>query len=265
MQSDTVPSHHTIFQQAARDLWQGSALGIGVSFLNPFFYAKNMKMIGAPFNVKHCFRGTVINATTSVPQAAVQIATIGIMKKLLMYHDRKDSSSLWQGIAATCVAGVASGLITVPVELVVQNVQKSKQSGFTSRKTLQKVFRINGFCGIFAGTGALTGREIIYVASYHILAEKISSIYSSIFGNSLVTEIFGAGTAGAISGAVTTPLDNLRALKHDQAVSRIPENYRKMTLKIGYSGLFRGLAERSFAIGLACIIMSVGGKLFNKQ
>lgn len=250
------------FGNMYNDVWNGSLLGVGVSLLNPFFYAKNMRMIQAPFSIRHCFRGTVINATTSIPQAAVQITTMQLMMRAL-YPDKgeKDLTDTQNLLRAT-VAGSVSALFTVPVELIVQNIQKLKQDGYHSARICKEVVKVNGLRGLMGGSGALIGREIIYVVSYKILAEKISRIFAHLFSPSPVTDLVAAGTAGAVGGAITTPLDFMRAIKQDQAIKRRPQSYRQIIASIGVKGLFRGVAERSLAIALACIVMNQGSKYF---
>lgn len=262
MQSNEMPAPRNVMGNLYRDIWNGSVLGVGVSLLNPFFYAKNMRMIGSPFSIRHCLRGTGINAATSIPQAAVQISMMQIMMRSL-FHDKEESClSTVQNIARASAAGTASGLFTIPVELIVQNIQKLKHKGYDSKKVAREVIRVNGFRGLMYGGGALTGREIVYVASYTVLAEKVNGLFSLIFGQTRVSELLGVGTAGAIGGAVSTPLDYLRAVKQDQALTRKPQSYGELISSAGIRGLMRGTTQRCLAISLACIVMNQGSKIF---
>ena len=127
------------------------------------------------------------------------------------------------------------------------------------------MIQINGYRGLFNGGGALVGREIIYVVSYKIMAENISKLYAKTFEKSRLTDVLGAGTSGAIGGAVTTPLDCLRAVKQDQSLVRTPESYIKILNNCGYNGVLRGVAERSIAIALACIFMDQGSKILYQE
>ncbi len=256
MQPTDHSTEKTVWYNLSKDFRNGALLGIGVSLLNPFFYAKNMRLIGAPFHFRHCFRGTGINAITGIPQAAVQISTLGLMKKILF-----SDQTFGQTLLVSSVAGALSGMTTVPVELVVQNIQKSGHEGYHTQRVVRDVVRINGIRGLFAGSGALMTREVVYVASYYVVAERISSIFAASFGQSRWTEVMGAGISGAVGGAVSTPLDYLRGLKQDQAVKRRPENYRTIISRAGLSTCFRGVMERSLAVALACIVMNQGSKL----
>lgn len=262
MQSNEVPASRNLSGNLYRDICNGSVLGVGVSLLNPFFYAKNMEMIGSPFSIRHCLRGTVINATTSIPQATVQISLMQVMMRTFFPNREESSLSTVQHIARATVAGTASGIFTIPVELIVQNIQKLKHKGYDSRQVTREVVRVNGYRGLMYGGGALSGREIVYVASYTVLAEKVTGFFSLFFGQSSVSEFLGVGTAGALGGAVSTPLDYLRAVKQDQALTRQPQSYRELISRAGLRGLMKGTAQRSLAISLACIVMNQGSKIF---
>ena len=103
------------FSEMYQDIWNGSILGVGVSLLNPFFNAKNMRMINSPFSWNHCCRGLLINATTSIPQAAIQISAMRVMMRSLYQGKEEDQLNFKQNLIRSCVAGTLSGLFTVPV------------------------------------------------------------------------------------------------------------------------------------------------------
>jgi hypothetical protein len=260
MQSN--PTQSNPWRTIANDIYKGSLLGSAVVMgLTPLFYAKNMKMIGAPFSIRDSFRGLGINGVITIPQAALQITIYQLMKRSLYSDASNEHLSFSQNTICAGIAGTASGVATIPGELIVLHLQKNQKIRNTSLEILRAVAKNNGKFGWYSGGSALSLRETIYLMSYTIIGEKIGKLFAQVIGNSKCAEGLGAATAGAIGGALTNPMDVLRVLKQDQASSNVPESYLALIRSIGMKGLFRGVVERSAAVAIACLLMSQGNKL----
>lgn len=251
--------------QVLQKVAQGAGLGGLITMgLTPGVYAKNMKMLGEPFVPKDCFRGIILLGINVVPQTAVQFVVNSLMMSVLYPSKGEQDLTFGQKLICSMVAGSASGLATVPGELVVQNYQKSR--GTSMGQIVSKAYQAGGVRRFFQGGTALAARESIWASAYLTLSGKIADIYSRYFTDKHACDVLGAGTAGVVGGVLTSPPDLLKVQKQDQALSKgRARSYLQIAKSEGLKGMFRGSVVRCTVVALACIMMTEGRRLLNDR
>ncbi|GMN60534.1 hypothetical protein TIFTF001_029636 [Ficus carica] len=113
-------------------------------------------------------------------------------------------------LAAGFIGGAASSLIRVPTEVVKQRIQMGQ---FTSAPVaVHLIVAKEGFKGLYAGYGSFLLRDLPFDAIQFCMYEQLRIGYKLVARrelNDLETAIIGA-FAGAITGAITTPLDVIK-------------------------------------------------------
>ena len=211
--------------------------------LTPGLYLKNMVMIGQKPLLRDCFKGVFLNGANVVPQTAVQIGTYAAMKRTLFPGKRDEELSFQEKLLCAGPAGALSGAATVGGEMIVQTLQKG-----AARDVREAAALISGNGGVLRftwGTTPLAAREVIWAATYLSLQPLISSYYAKPIANERVRQIAAAGTAGAIGGILTTPMDLLRARMQDCATRPGPQPT--------YAGIVRQLGAEAGGNGLGVV------------
>lgn len=235
---------------------KGSAIGSGViAAVSPWLYAKNMKQINAPRIAADSTRGASLSAGSFVATTTIQM---GINKggRTLYAGDR--NLTTMEEFAITGVCGGVAGLLgsTAP-ESVVQNHQKT---GISVAQVARNIYAQGGLPRLMAGGSVVFSREGFFAQGYGVAAKTVGSVISPYVGDSrVVADTIGAAVSGAVVGAVTNPLDLMRARKQGAAMSAgtIP-SYRQIVCQEGVQGLSRGTLARSKVVAAATTLMTLG-------
>ncbi|KAA3461952.1 S-adenosylmethionine carrier 1, chloroplastic/mitochondrial-like [Gossypium australe] len=113
-------------------------------------------------------------------------------------------------LTAGAIGGIAASLIRVPTEVVKQRMQTGQ---FTSASNAVHVIASKeGFKGLYAGYGSFLLRDLPFDAIQFCIYEQIRIGYKAAARRDLndpENAIIGA-FAGALTGAITTPLDVIK-------------------------------------------------------
>ncbi|GKV39864.1 hypothetical protein SLEP1_g47569 [Rubroshorea leprosula] len=157
------------------------------------------------------------------------------------------------------LGGAASSIIRVPVEVLKQRMQTGQ---FASAPEAVRVIVSNeGFNGLYAGYGSFLLRDLPFDAVQFCIYEQLHIGYKLAAKRDLSdpeNAILGA-FAGAITGAITTPLDVIKTRLMVQGSVKqyngIFDCARTIMREEGSHALFKGIGPRVVWLGL-------GGSIF---
>jgi solute carrier family 25 S-adenosylmethionine transporter 26 len=155
---------------------------------------------------KGCYRGILSAALGSGPGAAFFFSTYETMKVVIKQNSGGSEHWTHHAMASAC-GEVAACLVRVPTAVVTQNMQVGHYNSFT--QAVQTTLSKGGVGGFYVGYGTTVMREIPFAFIQFPLYEGLKKAVASFQGSDS-TPNQGAvcgSIAGAISSAVTTPLD----------------------------------------------------------
>lgn len=154
---------------------------------------------------KGVYRGLSSAALGSAPGAAAFFSTYETMKKVIK---RNVGSEHWtQHSAASSCGEIAACLIRVPTEVLKQNMQVGHYNSLP--EAVAGTYKSGGIGGFYSGFGTTIAREIPFAFIQFPIYEGFKKTWASWQGKE-TNPLQGAScgsAAGAIAGAVTTPLD----------------------------------------------------------
>lgn len=238
------------------DMIKGVGTGSFVAYtLAPILYLKNRRQTGQKFIRSDCMKGASLLALNVVPQAVIALTINGLLNKWFLKKNDGEPISSTQKIASAFIAGGASGIASTSFEFGVQNLQNKWKP--TIMQVYKCAIKQKGITAVFAtGSLALMFRELIYAPGYLVGAQWISNKLQPNIKNEIARDVCGAAVAGGIVGALTTPIDTLRA--NIQWVER-NWSYTK-TVKVLRFGILSGISARVGALVLANTMMTLGNK-----
>lgn len=252
----SINENHSFLMQSKEILWnagKGAALGGAVvTVLNPLLYAKNRWMTNQKFIPAHCMRGVSLNAATVIPQAFIVIPVNELIKNIISQVNGERELTNSEKAAAGVVSGMLSGAISTPFEFIVQNIHGGWQSSY--KQVISQAIKLRGIGVIFTGALALSLREGVYAPGYTFGSHWLSRKFAPYIESDKAKKVIGAGAAGLVVGAVTTPFDNLRA-----NIQFMARNWGyATTIKNTCFGIFAGITARMGACAIATILMTLG-------
>ncbi len=240
---------------------QGAFLGFFKAVLiTPLLYYKNMLQSGNPIVVKNCVNATFVIGLNIIPQFA---GTLGFRELLTKKYYKKQSAEELterQQLMTTGLAAAGAGFLTVPGEFIAQNRMNKWQS--TTWKVIVEAHRIGGYRVFFRGAVTVPAREFIYMNGLFYLSKKLSIAIQPIVKNENYALVIGGAFAGAITGAITNPIDVLRANRQCMLKGW---SYIQTMQKVGPTFMIKGIRYRSAAIAVAISFLSAGNKYFEKR
>ncbi|EXC35977.1 S-adenosylmethionine mitochondrial carrier protein [Morus notabilis] len=193
---------------------------------------------GGRIILKDLYSGLAGNLVGSLPASAICVGVYEPAKQTLLTSFPEKLSALAH-LTAGFIGGAASSLIRVPTEVVKQRMQTGQ---FTSAPAaVRLIIAREGFKGLYAGYGSFLLRDLPFDAVQFCMYEQMRIGYKLAARrepNDLETAIIGA-FAGAITGAITTPLDVIKTRLMVQGTAP-----RVLWIGIGGS-IFFGVLERT--------------------
>ncbi|KAK2457875.1 S-adenosylmethionine carrier 1, chloroplastic/mitochondrial [Trifolium repens] len=207
---------------------------------------------------KGLYSGLAGNLAGVLPASAIFIGVYEPAKQKLLEIFPENLSALAH-IAAGAIGGAASSLVRVPTEVVKQRIQTGQ---FKSTPAAVRLIIANeGFKGLYAGYGSFLLRDLPFDALELCIYEQLRIGYKLAAKRDLndpENAMLGA-FAGAITGAVTTPLDVVKTRLMVQGTQKyyngICDCVRTIVKEEGAHALFKGIGPRVVWIG-------IGGSIF---
>uniref|UniRef100_A0A803QU40 S-adenosylmethionine transporter n=1 Tax=Cannabis sativa TaxID=3483 RepID=A0A803QU40_CANSA len=214
--------------------------------------------VGGKIILKDLYSGLNGNLIGSLPASAVCVGVYEPAKQALLTSLPEKFSALAH-LTAGIIGGAASSLIRVPTEVVKQRMQTGQFA--SAPNAVRLIIAKEGFKGLYAGYGSFLLRDLPFDAIQFCMYEQLRIGYKIAARrelNDLETAMIGA-FAGAITGAITTPLDVIKTRLMVQGSAKqykgICDCVRSIMREEGSHIFFKGTAPRVLWIG-------IGGSIF---
>ncbi|XP_065875916.1 S-adenosylmethionine carrier 1, chloroplastic/mitochondrial isoform X2 [Euphorbia lathyris] len=173
---------------------------------------------GGKIILKGLYSGLAGNLAGVLPASALFVGVYEPTKQKLLRMFPENLSAVAH-LSAGAIGGVAASLIRVPTEVVKQRMQTGQ---FTSAPNAVRVIVAKeGFKGLYAGYGSFLLRDLPFDAIQFCIYEQLRIGYKAAAQRELndpENAIIGA-FAGALTGAITTPLDVIKTRLMIQVIS----------------------------------------------
>ncbi|KAI3672369.1 hypothetical protein L6452_38455 [Arctium lappa] len=240
----------------------GAAAGVVVeSVLYPLDTIKTRLQTvrgGGKIILKGLYSGLVGNLAGVLPASAIFIGVYEPTKQKLLKSFPENLSALAH-LTAGAVGGAASSIVRVPTEVVKQRMQTGHFA--SAPDAVRLIVAKEGFKGLFAGYSSFLLRDLPFDAIQFCIYEQLRIGYKLAAKRNLSdpeNAVIGA-FAGAITGAVTTPLDVIKTRLMVQGSSNqytsISHCVGTILKEEGASAFLKGMGPRVLWIG-------IGGSIF---
>ncbi|XP_030461522.1 S-adenosylmethionine carrier 1, chloroplastic/mitochondrial-like isoform X1 [Syzygium oleosum] len=213
---------------------------------------------GGKIVLKGLYSGLAGNLAGVLPASAIFVGVYEPTKQKLLRAFPENLSALAH-LTAGALGGLASSLVRVPTEVVKQRMQTREFASAPSAVRL--IIAREGFKGLYAGYGSFLLRDLPFDAVQFCIYEQLRIGYRLVARRELKDHenaMIGA-FAGAITGAITTPLDVIKtrlmvqgATKQYRGISHCVKN---IVQEEGPATLMKGMGPRVLWIG-------IGGSIF---
>ncbi|XP_023551589.1 S-adenosylmethionine carrier 1, chloroplastic/mitochondrial-like [Cucurbita pepo subsp. pepo] len=213
---------------------------------------------GGKVVLKGLYSGLAANLVGMLPATAIFVGVYEPTKQKLLNSLPENLNALAH-LTAGVIGGVASSIIRVPTEVVKQRMQTSHFA--STSNAVHVIVSREGFKGLYAGYGSFLLRDLPFDAIQFCIYEQLRIGYKLAAQrdpNDPENAIIGA-FSGAITGAITTPLDVIKTRLMIQGSSSqyqgIRDCCRTIMKEEGARAFLKGIGPRVLWIGL-------GGAIF---
>ncbi|XP_030463344.2 S-adenosylmethionine carrier 1, chloroplastic/mitochondrial isoform X2 [Syzygium oleosum] len=213
---------------------------------------------GGKINFNGLYSGLAGNLAGVLPASALFVGVYEPAKQKLLRMFPENLSALAH-LTAGALGGVAASLIRVPTEVVKQRMQTRQFN--SAPDAVRLIVSKEGFKGLYAGYGSFLLRDLPFDAIQFCIYEQLRLGYKAAARRELndpENAIIGA-FAGALTGAITTPLDVIKTRLMTQGPANqyqgIFDCVQTIVREEGPSALLKGIEPRVLWIG-------IGGSIF---
>ncbi|XP_031387022.1 S-adenosylmethionine carrier 1, chloroplastic/mitochondrial [Punica granatum] len=213
---------------------------------------------GGKIDLRGLYSGLTGNLAGVLPASALFVGVYEPTKQKLLRMLPENLSAVAH-LTAGAIGGIAASLIRVPTEVVKQRMQTGQFK--SAPDAVRLILSKEGFKGFYAGYGSFLLRDLPFDAVQFCIYEQLRIGYRVAAQRDLndpENAIIGA-FAGALTGAITTPLD---VIKTRLMVQGSANQYRgvfdcvqTIVREEGPSALLKGIGPRVLWIG-------IGGSIF---
>jgi hypothetical protein len=239
--------------------------GVGSSLamlycLQPLNTTKTYIMSGKglpPFS--SLYRGTTSVATSIVPIQGISFLVQGSLVNRYFNGDRKRMTDVQKITIAALTAISTSPLATLFDRITIQ-CQLDKKGPF---EVARKMVKVGGLPILFKGYFPSLYREVFFATALFgtidifadIIHKQLPSDWES---RGTISSIAGKISAGALSGALSTPVDVVKTRMQADLVGKYPSTRKTISLLLKESGpkiFIKGMGTRSLLIGLSMLVI----------
>ncbi|KAF8404469.1 hypothetical protein HHK36_009354 [Tetracentron sinense] len=213
---------------------------------------------GGKILLKGLYSGLAGNLAGVLPASAIFVGVYEPTKQKLL-KTFPDNLSAIAHLTAGAIGGAAASLIRVPTEVVKQRMQTGQFA--SAPDAVRLIVAKEGFKGLYAGYGSFLLRDLPFDAVQFCIYEQLRIGYKLAAKRDLndpENAIIGA-FAGALTGAITTPLDVIKTRLMVQGSATqykgIYDCVQTIVKEEGSSALLKGIGPRVLWIG-------IGGSIF---
>ncbi|XP_047329144.1 S-adenosylmethionine carrier 1, chloroplastic/mitochondrial-like [Impatiens glandulifera] len=213
---------------------------------------------GGKIVLKGLYSGLAGNLAGVLPASAMFVGVYEPTKQKLL-KVIPDNLSAVAHLTAGAVGGIAASLIRVPTEVVKQRMQTRQYA--SAPEAVRLILSKEGFKGLYSGYGSFLLRDLPFDAMQFCIYEQLRIGYKLAAKRDLndpENAIIGA-FAGAVTGAITTPLDVIKTRLMLQGSAKqysgIFDCVQTIVREEGAPALLKGIGPRVLWIG-------IGGSIF---
>lgn len=213
---------------------------------------------GGKIILKGLYSGLAGNLAGVLPASALFVGVYEPTKQKLLRIFPENLSAVAH-LTAGAIGGIAASLIRVPTEVVKQRMQTGQFS--SAPNAVRLIISKEGSAGLYAGYGSFLLRDLPFDAIQFCIYEQLRIGYRVMAKRDLndpETAIIGA-FAGALTGAITTPLDVIKTRLMVQGSANqyngIFDCVQTIVREEGSNALLKGIGPRVLWI-------SIGGAIF---
>lgn len=213
---------------------------------------------GGKINFKGLYSGLAGNLAGVLPASALFVGVYEPTKQKLLQIFPENLSAAAH-LTAGAIGGFAASLVRVPTEVVKQRLQTGQYA--SAPDAVRLIASKEGFKGLYAGYGSFLLRDLPFDAIQFCIYEQLRIGYKATARRDLndpENAIIGA-FAGAITGAITTPLDVIKTRLMVQGSANqykgIFDCVQTIVREEGPPALLKGIGPRVMWIG-------IGGSIF---
>ncbi|XP_010268593.1 PREDICTED: S-adenosylmethionine carrier 1, chloroplastic/mitochondrial-like isoform X2 [Nelumbo nucifera] len=213
---------------------------------------------GGKILLKGLYSGLAGNLAGVLPASAIFVGVYEPTKQKLLQSFPENLSAVAH-LTAGAIGGAASSLIRVPTEVVKQRMQTGQFA--SAPDAVRLIVAKEGFKGLYAGYGSFLLRDLPFDAIQFCIYEQLRIGYKLAARRDLndpENAIIGA-FAGALTGAVTTPLDVIKTRLMVQGSANqykgIIGCVQTIVREEGTQAFLKGIGPRVLWIG-------IGGSIF---
>ncbi|KAI8535994.1 hypothetical protein RHMOL_Rhmol10G0220300 [Rhododendron molle] len=213
---------------------------------------------GGKITWKGLYSGLAGNIAGVLPASALFVGVYEPAKQKLLQIFPENLSAVAH-LTAGAIGGVAASLIRVPTEVVKQRMQTRQFA--SAPDAVRLILSREGFKGLYAGYGSFLLRDLPFDAIQFCLYEQLRIGYKLAAKRELSdpeNAIIGA-FSGALTGAITTPLDVIKTRLMIQGSANqykgIFDCVQTIVKEEGPPALLKGIGPRVLWIG-------IGGSIF---
>ncbi|KAM7511109.1 hypothetical protein LguiB_009984 [Lonicera macranthoides] len=213
---------------------------------------------GGKIILKGLYSGLAGNLVGVLPASAIFIGVYEPIKQKLL-KTFPENLSAFAHLTAGAVGGAASSIVRVPTEVVKQRMQTGQFA--SAPGAVRLIVAKEGFKGLFAGYGSFLLRDLPFDAIQFCIYEQLRIGYKLAARRDLndpENAIIGA-FAGAITGAITTPLD---VIKTRLMVQGSANQYKGIFDCVGTIARDEGPTAFLKGIGPRVMWIGIGGSIF---
>lgn len=213
---------------------------------------------GGKINFKGLYSGLAGNLAGVLPASALFLGVYEPTKQKLLQIFPENLSAAAH-LTAGAIGGFAASLVRVPTEVVKQRLQTGQYA--SAPDAVRLIASKEGFKGLYAGYGSFLLRDLPFDAIQFCIYEQLRIGYKAAARRDLndpENAIIGA-FAGALTGAITTPLDVIKTRLMVQGSANqykgIFDCVQTIVREEGPPALLKGIGPRVMWIG-------IGGSIF---
>lgn len=214
--------------------------------------------VGGKILVKGLYSGLAGNLAGVLPASAIFVGVYEPVKTKLL-EIFPDNYNAVAHLLAGAAGGATASLVRVPTEVVKQRMQTGQFAN--APDAVRSIVAKEGARGLYAGYGSFLLRDLPFDAIQFCIYEQLRIGYKLVAKRDLYdpeNALIGA-FAGAVTGAITTPLDVIKTRLMVQGTSKqykgVFDCVQKIVREEGSSALTKGIGPRVLWIG-------IGGSIF---
>ena len=244
----------------------GGIAGIATdAILHPLDTLKTRAIAGVgdatkSLSLRSLYSGLGVALMPTVPAASVFFCTYEVVKESMVKYWNFDAVSTIPWIVAAGIAEAMSCVVRVPFEQLKMRLQARRDVSIS--RLVEGRGKFGALRALYRGFGATLALDLPFALIQFPVFERLQRLFQAQAESSNLVVAVSGCLSGALAGAITTPLDVIRTrhvLVHGgsspkHVISSLHRTSRSIIVGEGIEGLFKGIAPRTFYMGLGGVL-----------